>query len=147
MPQHLIDLARRYDERVRLANEANYDESKHPRAEDGKWTSGGGSGGATVKKVDPKTTPGYKQEQKMNRDLDAQVAKNRQRNSEFFAKRASCEAKLQSAIRRAGTRLDHANIVNAVFSHYPKDAAAISAAHRTAIYAGLKYNHKLHRYE
>ena len=46
MPQHLIDLARRYDERVRLANEANYDESKHPRAEDGKWTSTGGGGGA-----------------------------------------------------------------------------------------------------
>ena len=110
-------------------------------------SGGGGSGGATVKKVDPKTTPGYKQEQKMNRDLDAQVAKNRQRNSEFFAKRASYEAKLQSTIRRAGTRLDHANIVNAVFSHYPKDDAAISAAHRTAIYAGLKYNHKLHRYE
>lgn len=52
MPQHLIDLARRFDERVSLANEANYDESKHPRAEDGKWTSGGGSGGGgtSVKK-------------------------------------------------------------------------------------------------
>ena len=140
----IIELAAKYD---RLANEANFDESKHPRSEDGKFTSGGGGGSATVKKVDPKTTPGYKQEQMMNRDLDAQVAKNRQRNSEFFAKRASYEAKLQSAIRRAGTRLDHANIVNAVFSHYPKDDAAISAAHRTAIYAGLKYNHKLHRYE
>lgn len=34
LPQHIID----------LANE--YDESKHPRAEDGKWTSGGGGGGA-----------------------------------------------------------------------------------------------------
>ena len=148
LQQHLIDLAKRYDERVRLANEANYDESKHPRAEDGKWTSGGGgSGGVTVKKVDPKTTPGYKQEQQKNRELDAQVAKNRQRTSEFFAKRANYEAKLQSTIRRAGTRLDHANIINAVFSHYPNDDAAISAAHRTAIYAGLKYNHKLRRYE
>ena len=49
MPQHLIDLAKRFDERVRLANEANHDESKHPRAEDGKWTSaGGGGGGAGV---------------------------------------------------------------------------------------------------
>ena len=45
LQQHLIDLAKRYDERVRLANEANYDESKHPRAEDGKWTDGGGAGG------------------------------------------------------------------------------------------------------
>jgi len=46
MPQHLIELARRYDERVRLANEANFDESKHPRAADGKFSSGGGGGGA-----------------------------------------------------------------------------------------------------
>ena len=135
LPQHIID----------LANE--YDESKHPRDEDGKWTSGGGSGGAAVKKVDPASTPGHRQEQEKNRQLDAQVAKNRQRTSEFFAKRANYEAKLQSTIRRAGTRLDHANIINAVFSHYPNDDAAISAAHRTAIYAGLKYNHKLRRYE
>ena len=48
MPQHLRDRAKRFDERVRLANEANFDESKHPRAEDGKWTSGGGGGGAGV---------------------------------------------------------------------------------------------------
>ena len=44
MPQYLIDLARRFDERVRLANEANFDESKHPRAEDGKFSSTGGGG-------------------------------------------------------------------------------------------------------
>lgn len=44
MPQHLIDLAKRFDDRAALANEANYDESKHPRGEDGKWTSGGGAG-------------------------------------------------------------------------------------------------------
>ena len=49
MPQHLIDLAKRFDERVRLANEANYDESKHPRAEDGKWTSGGSGSGSSGK--------------------------------------------------------------------------------------------------
>jgi len=46
MPQHLIDLARRFDERVHLANEVNFDESKHPRAADGKFSSGGGGGGA-----------------------------------------------------------------------------------------------------
>ena len=49
MPQHLIELAKRFDERMAaLANEANYDESKHPRAEDGKWTSGGSGGSAGV---------------------------------------------------------------------------------------------------
>ena len=39
----IIELAAKYD---RLANEANFDESKHPRAIDGKFTSGGGGGGA-----------------------------------------------------------------------------------------------------
>lgn len=40
----IIELAAKYD---RLANEANFDESKHPRSEDGEFTSGGGgSGGA-----------------------------------------------------------------------------------------------------
>ncbi len=148
LPTHLLALAKRFDDRMSLANVIDANGAGH--GADGRFDgsgSGGGSGGATVKKVDPKTTPGYKQEQKLNRDLDAQVATNRQRNSDFFAKRASYEAKLQSTIRRAGTRLDHANIVNAVFSHYPNDDAAISAAHRTAIYAGLKYNRKLHRYE
>lgn len=35
----IIELAAKYD---RLANEANFDESKHPRADDGKFSSGGG---------------------------------------------------------------------------------------------------------
>ena len=39
LPQRIID----------LANE--YDESKHPRADDGKWTSGGGSGGGGEKVI------------------------------------------------------------------------------------------------
>lgn len=133
LPQHIID----------LANE--YDESKHPRAEDGKWTFSGGS--ATVKKVDPKTTPGYKQEQQKNRELDAQVAKNRQRTSGFFAKRASYEVKMQKMLTNAPTRLDKANYINNVLTHERGDDAAISAAHRSSIFAGLKYNHKLRRYE
>ena len=37
----LKDFNDRMEKRLKLANEENYDESKHPRAEDGKWTSGG----------------------------------------------------------------------------------------------------------
>lgn len=133
LPQRIID----------LANE--YDESKHPRAEDGKWTSGGG--GATIKKVDPKTTPGYKQGKQKDRELNAQVAKNRQRNSEFFAKRASYEAKMQKMLTNAPTRLDKANYINNTLSHERGDDAAISAAHRSSIFAGLTYNRSLRRYE
>ena len=112
MPQHLIDLARRFDERVRLANEANYDESKHLRAEDGKWTSGGGSGGATVKKVDPKTTPGYKQEKAMDRKLDAMVANNR------YLKLARLNgARLEALVKgdRAGVAKAHMDALKAGF--------------------------------
>lgn len=36
----IIELAAKYD---RLANEANFDESKHTRSDDGKFTSGGGA--------------------------------------------------------------------------------------------------------
>ena len=42
----IIELAAKYD---RLANEANFDESKHPRSDDGKFTSGGGGGGSGSK--------------------------------------------------------------------------------------------------
>jgi hypothetical protein len=41
----IIELAARYD---RLANEANFDESKHPRSGDGKFASGGGGGGKSA---------------------------------------------------------------------------------------------------
>lgn len=139
----IIELAAKYD---RLANEANFDESKHPRANDGKFTSGGGGSSATVKKVDPASTPGHRQEQEKNRQLDAQVAKNRQRTSQFFAERASHEVRMQKMVRNAATRLDQANYINNVLAH-EKSEAAISAAHRTAVYAGLKYNPKTHQYE
>ena len=38
----IVELAAKFD---RIANEANFDESKHPRANDGKFTSGGGGSG------------------------------------------------------------------------------------------------------
>lgn len=122
----IIELAAKYD---RLANEANFDESKHPRAEDGKFSSGGGGGSATIKKVDPESTPGH-----------------RQKTSQFFAERASYEVRMRKMVRNAATRLDQANYINNVLAH-EKGEAAISAAHRTAVYAGLKFNSKLRRYE
>ena len=48
MNQKLIEeLAAKRDGNQLAANEANYDEYKHPRAEDGKWTSGGRAGGGS----------------------------------------------------------------------------------------------------
>ncbi len=167
MTQHLIDLAKRFDERVRLANEANYDESKHPRGEDGKWTSGGGSGGATVKKVDPKTTPGYKQEQERNRKLDDMVAKSKARTDKFFGARTKALQMLSSGALGTGSR---ANVLSGINGKLHETRAAIKyhpaagtvpyesearkmaietrrGVHAAAILHGFKYNRSTHQYE
>ena len=144
LPEKLVELATRRD--ATLANEANFDESKHPRASDGKFSSTGG-GGATVTKVDKTTTPAYKSEQRHNAELDKQVAGNRQKTSDFFRKRAAHEVTMQKMLRNAPTRLDKANYINNVLQHERGNDAAISAAHRSSIFAGLTYNHSLHRYE
>ena len=131
MPQHLIDLARRYDERVRLANEANYDESKHPRAEDGKWTSGGGgagSGGGSVKK-------------------------------QADAMKGAADKNIRT-IAAGGSRKDTLDVVNAELGAgrwFVKNggrdfdrADGISrrkAAHRLAILSGFKFNRGTGKYE
>ena len=138
MPQHLIELARRYDERVRLANEANYDESKHPRGEDGKWTSGGGgSGGSGGRKP---RTDGF-------RDSPQETAKKAQ----FLASRV--------VELGARTRADLADIINHQLRNNRGDVKSksfdiksggynsVRAAHKAAIILGLSYNRSTHQYE
>lgn len=155
LPQRIID----------LANE--YDESKHPRAEDGRWTSGVGGGGATVKKVDPKTTPGYKQEQERNRKLDDMVAKSRARTDKFFGARTKALQMLSSGALGTGSR---ANVLSGINGKLQETRAAIKyhpaagtvpyesearkmaietrrGTHAAAILHGFKYNRSTHQYE
>ena len=131
MPQHLIDLARRFDERVRLANEANYDESKHPRAKDGKWTSGvggAGSGGGSVKK-------------------------------QADAMKGAADKNIRT-IAAGGSRKDTLDVVNAELGAgrwFVKNGGRDSdradgisrrkAAHRLAILSGFKFNRGTGKYE
>ena len=124
LPQHIID----------LANE--YDESKHPRAEDGKWASGGGSGGGGRK---PRTD-GF-------RDSPQETAKKAQ--------------SLASRVDELGakTRADRADVINHQLRNNRRDVKSrsfdiksggynsVRAAHKAAIILGLSYNRSLHQYE
>lgn len=107
LPQHIID----------LANE--YDESKHPRASDGKWTSGGGggSGGGGAKLSGSKRTK--------------------------FA--SDTNDSLTNAREKMRNRLAAARVGKAENGKYNSDALKsslneIAAIHASAIRAGLKYN-------
>ena len=143
MPQHLIDLARRYDERVRLANEANYDESKHPRAEDGKWTSGGGSGGAgkaehkesakniqTLTKSWTTNTTNRGEVRSRINDALGNARKNKTTGSEEFDRFiGGGDASKGKSMRQSGAR------------------SAVREVHKAAILSGFKYNRATHQYE
>lgn len=135
LPRILVELAARRD--AALANEANYDESKHPRAEDGKWTSGGGSGGSGGHKP---RTDGF-------RDSPQETAKKAQ----FLASRV--------AELGAKTRADRADIINHQLRNSRGDVKSksfdiksggynsVRAAHKAAIILGLSYNRSTHQYE
>ena len=172
MPQRLIELARRYDERVRLANEASYDESKHPRAEDGKWTSaGGGSGGSSggddgvvvdgdLNDLVGGSLPELTHWQRTRGEAGAALHKSKAYQSASAARRAQMldtETKRElrkslytSLERKVGTgaalELFRATGLSDLEIH--GDPAKVErAAHRAAILSGLKYNRSTHQYE
>lgn len=132
MPQHLIDLARRFDERVSLANEANYDESKHPRAEDGKWTSGGGA--SPVKKSETERNAAkFQKSEFINWKDRAQAVKGVNAQLKYLRETHKFNAREMAGV-------------------FGNDFADISrnekrGLHLAAIRAGLKYNRATHQYE
>lgn len=67
----IIELAAKYD---RLANEANFDESKHPRADDGKFSSGGGGGGTSAGETQSGGGTSYREKQISARQADVDSA-------------------------------------------------------------------------
>lgn len=140
MPQHLIDLARRFDERVRLANEANFDESKHPRAADGKFSSGGGGGSSG--KSDGKT-------QGSGKSLKEQADALKGPADQFIR-----------FIAEGGNRKETLEIINGELlsgrwrvKHGGRDEDRVEglsrrkAAHRLAILSGFKFNRSTGSYE
>lgn len=67
----IIELAAKYD---LLANEANFDESKHPRAIDGTFTSGGGGGGKSAGEKQSGGETSYREKQIAARQADVDSA-------------------------------------------------------------------------
>ena len=156
LPQRIID----------LANE--YDESKHPRADDGKWTSGGGSGGGGEKVITitgdedwmgemPKIeqTPENRARNEAAQMLrktkayqSASVAdKNRMLDTE--TKRVLRKNLYTSLEKKVGSGMAVELFRTTGLSEidvYGDPAKVERAAHRAAILSGLKYNHGTRSY-
>lgn len=129
LPQRIID----------LANE--YDESKHPRADDGKFTSVGGSGGGTSGNDNDRPNGGFKAE-KYRGQIAEEAAHTYARISRLD--RASRAREINDGLRMfrgrlRGQRSDHWNRLN--------EYQSVRAQHRAAIFSGLKYNLSTHQYE
>ena len=133
----IIELAARYD---RLANEANFDESKHPRSDDGKFSSGGGGGGG---KSDGKAQDGgNKTIKKQAEGMKDTADKNIRIMAEGGSRKDTLDiinGELKSgrwAVKNGGRAVDRAEGIS-----------RRKAAHRLAILSGFKFNRSTGNYE
>lgn len=127
LPDHLLALAGRFDDRMALANVIDANGMGHSDENgqfDGSGSGGGGGtqvkrGGlvATVTKVDKTKTPAYQSEQRRNAELNKQVAHNKQ---------------MWAAVDKSNWNLDVAR--------QKKDRAGIAKAHMDALKAGLVWD-------
>ena len=120
---------------ARLSNEENFDESKHPRSDDGKFSSGGGGGG------NDRPDGGFKAE-KDRQSIASQAAQTVSRISHLD--RTGRAKEINEGLqmfrgRLRGQRHDHWNRL--------EEYESVRAQHRAAIYLGLTYNPKTHQYE
>ena len=122
----IIELAAKYD---RLANEANFDESKHPRSDDGKFTSGGGGGGKAEHAERPaevnRLTGMFKGGTESLAYINTMLAGHRNNKTGEGLLDWIIGKDTRKSIARRGAR----------------------EVHRAAILAGFKYNPKTHEYE
>jgi len=144
----IIELAAKYD---RLANEANFDESKHPRASDGKFTSGGGGGGDKPKGLAYKDSQG--QLNSVEHDY-ANMLKSGRAVMSSEKPRAEKARIINDLIN--DTRKNRGDFAEDLFGpasdddktrHRRASRATIKALHVAAIEGGLKYNRSSHQYE
>ena len=132
LPQHIID----------LANE--YDESKHPRAEDGKWTSG--AGGASAPKNEGgdtgKTMPeGVNVHHAQIFSRKAGGMPSRREQADYINGVLRNERK---NMKEVGSGLRSGEYSRGEHKDQRKDLRAV---HVAAIMSGLKYNRSTHQYE
>ena len=126
LPQRIID----------LANE--YDESKHPRAEDGKWTSGGGGSGSSGGRK-PRTD-GF-------RDSPQETAKKAQSLASRVVELGAKTRAYRADIINHQLRNNRSDVKSKSFDIKSGGYNSVRAAHKAAIILGLSYNRSTHQYE
>ena len=151
----ILELAAKYD---RLANEANFDESKHPRANDGKFTSGGGGGerkgSGEVKGLEWKDTEGVtnsdrsKFENYLKTGMAAIASKSsRGEKAEAINSHLSYTRDERKSSKRTSEDLFGPESRDDATRRRRAGRAQVKGLHVAAIRAGLTYNRTTHQYE
>lgn len=146
----ILALAAKYD---RLANEANFDESKHPRANDGKWTDGPN----TVVPAEELKKRSVEDLTKINDWDDEKTRKMKMKLAKSHEKTMAVKADIERRKKNieemkkniASMKGDIAKNVNTSLKNAlaKKDRAAVVKAHMLAITSGLKWNARTKSYE
>lgn len=146
----ILALAAKYD---RLANEANFDESKHPRADDGKWTDNQN----TVVPAEELKKRSVEDLTKINDWDDEKTRKMKMKLAKSHEKTMAVKADIERRKKNieemkkniAGMKGDIAKNVNTSLKDAlaKKDRAAVVKAHMFAITSGLKWNATTRSYE
>ena len=146
----IIELAAKHD---RLANEADFDESKHPRANDGKWTDGPN----TVVPAEELKKRSVEDLTKINDWDDEKTRKMKMKLAKSHEKTMAVKADIERRKKNieemkkdiASMKGDIAKNVNTSLKDAlaKKDSAAVVKAHMFAITSGLKWNAKTKSYE
>lgn len=138
VPQNLIELSRRYDARMaKLANE--FDESKHPRDEQGQFTDKGESA-MSSESLRSSLADQFKKSRKSTSVADP--------NTELNQARAQYrhEKDTQRALRASGKK-DNIEWAKSYKQRKIDSMAYIQSIHKAAILAGFKYNPVTRSYE
>ena len=147
LPDHLLALAKRFDDRVALANVVDANGAGH--GADGRFDgsgSGGGDGGAGNKPFHTSDGGGF------------------MRSTERIAEEGAQKAiRAKGAVKSPATRAERARSINDDLAFHRNEVKgkgasndfewreagynSVRATHRAAIYLGLKYNRATHQYE
>ena len=128
LPQRIID----------LANE--YDESKHPRAEDGKWTSGGGGSGG----MSPKDERASRRMAQTSGDVNKWLSGDNIR----WGDRNLAKNDLARELSAARTAVKSKGASKPLTDQEKENGRrGVRSLHIAAILQGFKYNRSTHQYE
>ena len=139
----IVELAAKFD---RIANETNFDESKHPRAEDGKFSSVGGGGGSTGgrsssdKGMSKSLKDKAEAARAKNRTI-SQSAKNWASDKIFLGAKDITHEGIAKRINSAMSENRHSKEDKSIRIERTR------AMHAKAISLGFKYNFKTRSYE